>query len=290
MIDYQLFKKLCEARSVSGNEGCVRDIILSEIKDHADKITIDNLGNIIVFKKGKKPAKNKLMISAHMDEVGLMITDITSEGYLKFDEIGGIDRRVLLGERVCIGRDSVLGVIGVKPIHLTKRDESESVPKISDMYIDIGAESRQEAEKYVSLGDSASFAGQFRTFLNVGRDEIESKARLCFESLHAENIRRYAENNGLAADGLKMDVIVQRMVGVAKIHYIHVRRRTDNKGLAVHVEVNLYYGVKVFEVARLLQRKIKTRVESMTGMQVQRVNISVRSLELQSKAVRMQAQ
>ena len=87
-----------------------------------------------------------------------------------------------------------------------------------------------------------------------------------------------------------INLIVKRMVGVARIHYIHVRRRTDNKGLAVHVEVNLYYGVKVFEVARLLQRKIKTRVESMTGMQVQRVNISVRSLELQSKAARMQAQ
>ena len=79
-------------------------------------------------------------------------------------------------------------------------------------------------------------------------------------------------------------------VGVAKIHYIHVRRRTDNKGLSVHVEINLYYGVKVFEVSRLLQRKIKTKVESMTGMQVQRVNISVRSLELQSGAVRIKAQ
>lgn len=87
-----------------------------------------------------------------------------------------------------------------------------------------------------------------------------------------------------------INLIVQRMVGVAKIHYIHVRRRTDNKGLSVHVEINLYYGVKVFEVSRLLQRKIKTKVESMTGMQVQRVNISVRSLEMQSKAVQMQAQ
>ena len=84
-------------------------------------------------------------------------------------------------------------------------------------------------------------------------------------------------------------LIVQRMVGVAKIHYIHVRRRTDNKGLSVHVEVNLYYGVKVFEVSRLLQRKIKTRVESMTGMHVQRVNISVRSLELQNRSAHMQA-
>ena len=87
-----------------------------------------------------------------------------------------------------------------------------------------------------------------------------------------------------------INLIVERMVGVAKIHYIHVRRRTDNKGLSVHVEINLYYGVKVFEVSRLLQRKIKTKVESMTGMQVQRVNISVRSLELQSGAVRIKAQ
>ena len=86
-----------------------------------------------------------------------------------------------------------------------------------------------------------------------------------------------------------INLIVQRMVGVAKIHYIHVRRRTDNKGLSVHVEVNLYYGVKVFEVSRLLQKKIKSKVESMTGMQVQRVNISVRSLELQERSATMQA-
>ena len=86
-----------------------------------------------------------------------------------------------------------------------------------------------------------------------------------------------------------INLIVKRMVGVAKIHYIHVRRRTDNKGLSVHVEVNLYYGVKVFEVSRLLQRKIKAKVESMTGMHVQRVNISVRSLELQNRSATMQA-
>ena len=79
-----------------------------------------------------------------------------------------------------------------------------------------------------------------------------------------------------------VSLIVERMLGVARLNYIHVRRRTDNKGLSVHVEVNLYYGVKVFEVSRLLQRKIKNRVEAMTGMQVQRVNISVRSLELQA--------
>ena len=86
-----------------------------------------------------------------------------------------------------------------------------------------------------------------------------------------------------------INIIVKRMIGVARIHYIHVRRRTDNKGLSVHVEVNLYYGVKVFEVSRLLQKKIKTRAESMTGMHVQRVNISVRSLELQENSPRLRA-
>lgn len=86
-----------------------------------------------------------------------------------------------------------------------------------------------------------------------------------------------------------INIIVQKMIGVARIHYIHVRRRTDNKGLSVHVEINLYYGVRVFEVSRLLQRKIKSRVESMTGMHVQRVNISVRSLELQEKSPQLKA-
>lgn len=161
MVDYSLLKRLCQAGSVSGDEGSVRDIILSEITDYADSISTDNLGNLIVFKKGKNPAKNKLMLSAHMDEVGLMITAVTADGFLKFDEVGGLDRRILPGKRVYIGKNSVLGVIGTKPIHLKKGDESESVPELCDMYIDIGANSREEAEKHVSIGDSACFDFDF---------------------------------------------------------------------------------------------------------------------------------
>lgn len=161
MIDYELLKKLCSARSVSGDEISVRDIILIEIKDYVDKIKIDNLGNIIVFKKGKNPAPKKLMLSAHMDEVGLMVTDITSDGFIKFDEVGGLDRRILPGKRVNIGKKALSGVIGIKPIHLTKGDEREAIPEISDMYIDIGADSREEAEKYVNYGDSITFDSKF---------------------------------------------------------------------------------------------------------------------------------
>ena len=161
MIDYELLKKLCSARSVSGDEISVRDIILIEIKDYVDKIKIDNLGNLIAFKKGKKPAPKKLMLSAHMDEVGLMVTDITSDGFIKFDEVGGLDRRILPGKRVNIGKKALSGVIGIKPVHLTKGDEREAIPEISDMYIDIGADSREEAEKYVNYGDSITFDSKF---------------------------------------------------------------------------------------------------------------------------------
>ena len=162
MIDIKLLEQLCLCNGISGDEGNVRNLIINEIKDCADDIKTDNLGNLIVFKKGKKSAKSKLMVSAHMDEVGLMVTDITSDGYLKFDEVGGIDRRVLPGKRVCVGRNGLNGVIGVKPIHLTNGDEKTAVPKMSDMYIDIGAESREDALKYVNYGDGINFEGDFK--------------------------------------------------------------------------------------------------------------------------------
>ena len=123
MTDFKLLEKLCTVEGISGDEGSVREIIINEIKPFADEIKTDNLGNIIVFKKGKNRAKAKLMLSAHMDEVGFMVTDITSDGYLKFDEVGGLDRRVVLGKTVTVGKNKVNGVIGVKPIHLSKSDE-----------------------------------------------------------------------------------------------------------------------------------------------------------------------
>ncbi len=157
MIDFNLLKRLCTADGISGDEGSVRELIINEIKPYADEIKTDNLGNIIVYKKGKNPSKAELMLSAHMDEVGFMVTNITSEGYLKFDEVGGLDRRVVLGKTVTVGKDRLNGVIGVKPVHLSKGDERTAVPALSDMYIDIGAQSKEEALEKVSYGDSVNF-------------------------------------------------------------------------------------------------------------------------------------
>ena len=160
MQSLELLKKLCLARGVSGNECEVRDIILKEIAPYADKTDVTPLGNIIAFKSGKKRAKTKLMLSAHMDEVGLVITHITDGGLLKFDTVGGIDKRVLPGKSVSLGT-GVHGVIGAKPIHLLKKgEEGKSVP-MEDLYVDIGALSREEADKYVTPGDTVTFDSVF---------------------------------------------------------------------------------------------------------------------------------
>lgn len=162
MIDFSLLERLCNCCGISGSEEAVRTIITDEIKNYADKITTDRLGNLIVFKKGRERAVNKLMISAHMDEVGLMVTDITSDGYLKFDEVGGLDKRILVGKQVTVGDNKVNGVIGIRPVHLCKGDEGSAVPQISEMYIDIGADSIDEALEYVSFGDSINFTSDFQ--------------------------------------------------------------------------------------------------------------------------------
>ena len=160
MIDYMLLQRLCQANGISGDEAHVRKLISEEISACADSVVTDPLGNLLVHKKGRNRPKVKLMLSAHMDEVGLMVTDITAEGYLKFDEVGGIDRRVLIGKHVVVNH-TVNGVIGIKPIHLTKGDESSAIPAYSELYIDIGAQSAQEARQVVSPGDSVCFVSAF---------------------------------------------------------------------------------------------------------------------------------
>lgn len=159
-MNKELLRKLCNANGISGDEKEVRDIIISEIRNSGAEYNIDNMGNLIVFKKGKKAPKKKLLISAHMDEVGFIVTHITSDGYLMFDEVGGIDRRVVMGKSVTVGKN-VSGVITAKPIHLLSSDERNAIPKYSGMYIDIGATSLADAMKYVNVGDSVHFDSEF---------------------------------------------------------------------------------------------------------------------------------
>ncbi len=150
-------KTLCLLPGVSSFEDAVRDYIKERVAPYADEMRVDAMGNLIVFKKGAKSTGNKLMLCAHMDEVGLIIHSITEDGYLKFRCIGGIDRRVLLGKRVEVGDSKVTGIIGLKAIHLTSPEERKRVPKLEEYYIDIGAADKESAEKLVNVGDCAVF-------------------------------------------------------------------------------------------------------------------------------------
>ena len=166
-------KTLCYLSGVSGSEDEVRDYILERVMPWADKIETDPMGNLLVFKKGARTPDQTVMLAAHMDEVGLIITDVTADGYLKFACVGGIDRRVLVGKRVAIGDNSIPGVIGIKAFHLVKPGEEKEVPKLDQFYIDIGAEDREEALSIIHLGDVAVFDD---TVVEFGDGFLKAKA------------------------------------------------------------------------------------------------------------------
>ncbi|MBD5118330.1 MAG: M42 family metallopeptidase [Clostridiales bacterium] len=169
----ETLKTLCTLSGVSSREDEVRDYIRRRVEPHADSVRVDALGNLIVFKRGAKPTGNKLMLCAHMDEVGLMVKSVTDEGYLKFGCVGGIDRRILLGKRVSVGEKGISGVIGLKAIHLTTAEERKKVPKLTDLYIDIGAKDKAEALAQVELGDVCTFVSDAVEF---GDGMLKAKA------------------------------------------------------------------------------------------------------------------
>lgn len=156
--------KLSELHGISGVEDDVRNYILKEIKPHCDSVEVNSTGSIIAFKKGKNTPEHKLMLCAHMDEVGLIVTDINENGLLKFATVGGIDRRVLCGTPVLVGEEKIPGVIGAKPLHLLKGDERGAAPAVDELYIDIGALTKDEAFEKVCPGDDVVFDTSFGEF------------------------------------------------------------------------------------------------------------------------------
>lgn len=167
---FEILKELCMTDGTSGDESSVSDYIIEKIKDHCEYKT-DNLGNIICFKKGKNTPEKTVMLDAHLDEVGLIITSVTQDGYLRFQTVGGIETSVMLARKVLINGKTV-GVIGAKPVHLSSADERKKLPKQDSLYIDIGADSRGQAEELVSIGDRAVIMSDF----TENGDKIISKA------------------------------------------------------------------------------------------------------------------
>lgn len=152
MMNIKLLAEICEAAGAPGHEQKVREIILREVTPLVDKIRIDNMGNVIAFNKGKE--RKKLMIAAHMDEIGFIVTHIDDKGFVYFHTLGGFDPKTLTAQRVIIhGRKDVVGVMGGKPIHLMDASDRQKAPKIKDYFIDTGIP-KKELEKIISVGDT----------------------------------------------------------------------------------------------------------------------------------------
>ncbi len=170
----ELLKKLSNAPGVSGFENEVRLIISKELEEFADEIKIDEMGNIIVIRNGEPDGK-KIMLAAHMDEIGLMVRYIDNKGFIKFSKIGGINDQMLLNQDVYIqtANGNVTGVIGSKPPHIMKKSEKNKIVEYDHMFIDIGASSKDEAQMMVSLGDPIIIKQEFA---DLGKSLVKGKA------------------------------------------------------------------------------------------------------------------
>ena len=173
-----LLQKLSDAHGVSGHEEEVRALLLDEIRDRVDACRIDSMGSLVAVRKGTGASPLRVLVAAHMDEVGFMITAAEESGTLRFAKVGGIDDRVLPAHVVLIGPKRVPGVIGVKPVHLLDKGERDRVTESRQMSIDIGAASRGEAERLAPRGEVAVFASEFREHSagRSGRRLVQGKA------------------------------------------------------------------------------------------------------------------
>ena len=158
-------KDLCEINGASGNEDRVRSYIQEQLKSPEERGQVDVLGNLFFEKKGNGTSDKTILLMAHTDEVGLMVTNIQDDGLLAVSPIGGVDPRVLLGKRVWVGENNLPGVIGYKAIHLQKED-FKTLPDWDKVRVDIGAQKKEEAQKSVNLGDYVHFYSPFEEYEN----------------------------------------------------------------------------------------------------------------------------
>jgi endoglucanase len=163
MVLAETLEKLSNACGVAGREEEVRGLMKKFLKPYVDEVEEDKLGNVIGIKKGKKNAP-KVMLAAHMDEIGLLVKTISKEGFIQFAKMGGIDDRILLAQKVIVYTEKgpLYGIIGSKPPHIQKEEERKRVLASDELFIDIGAENQEQAKKMgVKIGDPVGFDIKF---------------------------------------------------------------------------------------------------------------------------------
>lgn len=168
-------EKLSNTNGVTGREEAARELMIKLIKPYVDETSEDNLGNLIAIKRGKK-SKPKIMLAAHMDEIGLMVKNISKEGFLQFAKMGGIDDRILLAQKVIVhtNKGDLVGIIGSKPPHIQKKEERNKIVTYDNLFIDVGAANLKAAKKIgVKIGDPISFSVNYQ---KIGKNIVTGKA------------------------------------------------------------------------------------------------------------------
>jgi endoglucanase len=175
MLLAETLEKLSNACGIAGREEEVRSLMKKFLKPYVDEVKEDKLGNVIGIKKGKKNAP-KVMLAAHMDEIGLLVKTISKEGFIQFAKIGGIDDRILLAQKVIVytEKGALHGIIGSKPPHIQKEEERKKVLTYDDLFIDVGAENQERVKKMgVKIGDPVGFDVKFA---KVGKNIVIGRA------------------------------------------------------------------------------------------------------------------
>lgn len=186
-MNVQLFKELCEATGAPGFEYGIRELIVREMTPMADSVTVDNIGNVVCLIKGKS-ADRKIMCAAHMDEIGFMVRHIDDNGFIRILPLGGFDPKTLTAQRVVVhGTKDLPGCMGVKPIHVMSPDERTKMPAVTDYVVDLGM-TKEEVEKYVTLGDSITRIGdliEMGNCLNVKSIDNRGGCYMLIEAVRA---------------------------------------------------------------------------------------------------------
>jgi endoglucanase len=280
--DFELLKSLTEIQSCSGNEQVIRDFIRERIEDKCVELEIDYLGNLICYfnrpSKGKeKPFK--VLLDAHMDEIGFIVRYIDDKGFIRFSKVGGQNPRILPGQKVFIHSTSgeeIIGIIGEKPIHLIKKKEKEKTSKLEDLFIDVGMSEADEVKNYISVGDYITLKQECTAF--KGKKRIFSKAfddRVgCFimiklieelyeqrEKLSAELIFNFAAQEEIGVRGATVGSYrVSPDIGIA----LEVTHAIDYPGISKDkfYECNLGSGVSISVGPNLYPKLTKDLIET----------------------------
>lgn len=157
-MNSRLLKYICETPGAPGFEDPIRQLILKEIRPYVDRIEVNNMGNVYAIKNGKR--KDRVMVAAHMDEIGFIVTHIDDKGFVRFHTLGGFDPKTLTAQRIIVhGKKDLIGVMGSKPIHVMSAEEKTKNPKSTDYFIDLGLP-KKEVEKVISIGDPITRSGE----------------------------------------------------------------------------------------------------------------------------------